>query len=247
MKKKDHPHLRVVTREGRFEVPRRYAQSTSGRSDSTTTLPPDSRSMRTAKSSPQVLSPYAMLFRCPTVVSQRSAKSARSGGVKVSMKNSLNSIADYHHMVTESATPFREFTNWCSSADNNHMTREEKAVVRRTNLRRFVDTQLGGNVSELARLYARHMQNEPRPGFFNEVLKGKRGIAETLADNVEAAVRLKPGQLSIPNSTLEMSEPPPQGALDELREEIEALSEEEQLQILKELRERRRPKRRVSR
>src|SRR5689334_6921943 len=57
---------------------RKYAQSTSERSSSQVTTPPDSRSMLIESDSPQDFTPYAKLFRCPTVDSQRAANASRS-------------------------------------------------------------------------------------------------------------------------------------------------------------------------
>jgi hypothetical protein len=206
--------------------------------------------MSSASDSPQGRQPYATLLRCPTVVLQRSAKSARSAGDML-VKNSLNSMPNYHHTVIGYATPVGEFTKWCSSADNKRMTREEKAQIRRENLRRFVDRHLDENLSELARLYARHMgKRDPRPNFFSDLLRAEKGFAETLAEAIEAAVRLKPGQLSIPDSPLEMREPLPKQPSEIIHAELEGLEADEVSEVLalvQEIKGRRRSRRRASR
>lgn len=72
---KVHPHLRVV-RDG--DDPRMYFQSTSGRSDSHLTVPPDSRSKEMTSDSPN-LWPVDKTFRIyPSDVSQRAANASCS-------------------------------------------------------------------------------------------------------------------------------------------------------------------------
>jgi hypothetical protein len=73
LKSTSHTHLRVVTREGRFEVPRRYDQSTSGRTDSTGTRPPLSRSRAIAVDSAMRSFVDKALRRYPRVVPDRTA------------------------------------------------------------------------------------------------------------------------------------------------------------------------------
>lgn len=128
--------------------------------------------------------------------------------------------------------------------------RVEKANVRRANLKRYVDRRLEGNLSELARLYAKHHGRDPRPSFFSEVLRGIRGFAEILAGDVEEAIGLKPGQLSVEESPLEMIDPRPRRFSEEIKQELDDLdvSEREQLsKALEDIKARRRPRRRATR
>ena len=131
------------------------------------------------------------------------------------------------------------------------MTREEKAEVRRVNLRRFVDRHLEGNLSELARRYGEYMGGrEPRATFFSDVMRRAKGFGETLAEAVEGAVRLKPGQLSLPNSPLELLEPISKNAADQLKTEVDNLDPAEAgevLEFIEELKNRRKPRRRAVR
>lgn len=81
LKTKNQTHLRVVTREGRFAVPRRYAQSTSGRISSMGTAPSLSRESEMAKPS-RTRSPVDSTFlKYPTLVSQRSAYDSCCSGL----------------------------------------------------------------------------------------------------------------------------------------------------------------------
>lgn len=131
------------------------------------------------------------------------------------------------------------------------MTREEKAEVRRVNLRRFVDRHMDGNLSELARRYGEHMGGrEPRATFFSDVMRRAKGFGETLAEAVESAVRLKPGQLSLPDSPLELLEPVRKLPADQLKAEVDTLDPAEAgevLEFIEELKNRRKARRRATR
>lgn len=131
------------------------------------------------------------------------------------------------------------------------MTREEKADIRRVNLRRFVERHMEGNLSELARRYGAHMGGrEPRPTFFSDVLRKAKGFGETLAEAVESAIRLKPGQLSLPDSPLELLEPMLTKPAEQLKAEVDALDAieaEEVLSFIQELKSRRKIRRRAIR
>jgi hypothetical protein len=78
--KNTQPTLRLVTREGRFELPRRYAQSTSGRVSSTGTLPPLSRSSDMERASRKRSPVDKALRRYPMEVPQRLAYDSCSAG-----------------------------------------------------------------------------------------------------------------------------------------------------------------------
>lgn len=220
--RKGQPTLRLVVSRDDFFDERRYAQSTSGRSDSQTTTPLDSRSMSTASDSPHGRSPYATLRKWPSVVRQRLAKDDCCSESSVFKKSRSSMTADYHHVVTINATPIGAFTKRCNSGENMPMKGKEKtellAKIRRENLRRFVNREYKGNISELARKYQAHMgKEESRPGFFNETLKGTRGFGIALATDVEAAVDLQEGQLSIPDSPLHMRAKRPSKLSEELQ------------------------------
>jgi hypothetical protein len=224
LKTTNQPHLRLAfSRDEDFlDDERKYAQSTSGREVSHGTLPADSRSIFTASDSPQGRSPYATLRKWPSVVPQRLANADCSADSNVFRKSLSSMTTEYHHVVTKNATPIGAFTKWCTPGDNRPMKGKEKnellAKIRRENLRRLVQRKYDGNISALARDYATHMgKDEARPGFFNEVLKGSRGFGLALATDVEAAVELQEGQLSLADSPLAMKTKQAQKLSDELR------------------------------
>lgn len=83
-KNKHQPTLRlVINRDDRFDVPRKYDQSTSGRTDSTGTRPPLSRSSAMAVDSAIRCLADIAFRKYPTVVPQRLAYSSCSSGAKV--------------------------------------------------------------------------------------------------------------------------------------------------------------------
>lgn len=206
MKKTGHARLRLA--EVIELAPRRYGKSTSGRSDSQRTTPRDSRSIAIANDSPAGFTPYATLLKCPVVVLQRFAKPLRSA-VGNASQNSLNSMNISHHMVGEHATPFGGFTKQCQAGDNSRMEIKQLAEVRRANTRRLVGLRYDGNKSALARAYQEvSKQEHPTPNLFGDLLrdKSKKAFGEKLARSIEAAARLKPFQLDIQDSPLEMDE-----------------------------------------
>lgn len=99
---RDQPHLRLVVNrdDGFFEDPRRYAQSTSGRTDSTGTAPPLSRSRSTAVDSAIRSFVERALRRYPSVVSQRSAyDTCSSTGRELRY---VRSVSDMPHTLPDS-------------------------------------------------------------------------------------------------------------------------------------------------
>jgi hypothetical protein len=242
-RKRAQPALRlIVNREDFFEVPRRYGQSTSGRSDSHVTTPADSRSISTARDSPHGRRPYATLRKWPNVVRHLFAKADCSSDESV-LRNSLSSMETYHHTVIEKATPFREFTGQCVRRDNPSMDIKELPSIRRANLRRFVDARLEGNLSELAR---RYRPDNPRPSFFSDLLRGKKNFGEKLAYELEICLELKIGQLSIKDSLLEMREIRRDHLAEDIKAQVEDLTpteKHEALRLIVEIKNRRKTKR----
>jgi hypothetical protein len=207
------------------DEPRTCAQSTSGHSSSHVTSPLDSRSMLIAKDSLQGRKPYATFLRCPAVVPQRSAKSSRSIGDK-GERNFLRSMPDYHHSVTEKATPIMEFTKWCQRTDNMDMDPE----TRRQNLRRVIDERFGGNLSAFARAF-----DPPKsPSYVSDLLRQGAGksFGEKAARGAERAAGLIPGQLDIPNSPLRLDDTVRNRAEEELRMEIRDMDLDEKSELL---------------
>lgn len=242
LKTTNQTHLRVVTREGRFEDPRTYAQSTSGQSDSHGTSPLDSRSISTASPSPHGFTPYATFIKCPRDVPQRSAKSRRSS-TDLCLRNSMSFIGpDYHRTVISKATPFREFTGQCLRMDNPSMDIKELPVIRRANLRRFVDAHLGGNLSALARKYR---PDNPRPNFFSDLLRGEKHFGEKLAYELETCTGLKYGQLSLKDSPLELREIVRETTSEDILEGLTPSERQEALKLIADIKSRRKVRRRA--
>jgi hypothetical protein len=105
-------------------------------------------------------------------------------------------MADYRHMVLENATPHGGFTKWCGTRDNPSM---DKPQIRRENLRRYVESRLGGNNSRLSRL----LGNESTT-YVNDLLRdgSTKSFGEKVAAKIEDKIGLQAGQLDIPNSPL---------------------------------------------
>lgn len=222
-----HSHLRVSTVGA--EEPRRCAQSTSGRSSSQATLPPDSRSISIANDSPQGRQLSATLRRCPALVPHRAAKASRSEGDIVFRKD-WRSMPDYHQTVIVNATPFVEFTKWCSLNQDIHME-NEAAETRRENLRRLIERDFRDNQSLFARAYA---PGNEKPSFINDLVRkgSKKSFGEKTARKIEMAAGLLPGQLSLPNSPLLRDSSRQNQTSEELHNAIENLTEVERRELL---------------
>lgn len=223
MFKKSYPHLRLVVDND----PRMYAQSTSERSSSHLTVPPDSRSIRIDRDSAGERKPYAMFRRWPAVVPHRSANPLRSA-VGNDFQKVLKSTANYHHTVIENATPNVEFTEWCAAGNNEQM---ETAEIRRRNLLRLLERDFGGNKSELARAYD---SENPKPQYFSDLLRKDSGksFGEKAARKIEERTGLLPGQLDIPDSELLQDERKRSRLRDEIRRSLDEFGRDEQREVL---------------
>lgn len=195
--KRNHPTLRLVFNR---DDPRKYAQSTSGQRDSTATSRTDSRSMLIASDSEQGLQPYAMLERCPTVVSHRRAKVLRSSVGSASQKDLNVMTPRLHHQVIGRLSPYEEFTKWLPPPQTGCMNIEELKVIRRANLDRAIDLYLDGSQSELAR---RLNSQNPKPQYINDLLhNSKKSFGEKIARRIEEVIGLENGQLDIEDGPL---------------------------------------------
>lgn len=225
-REKNQPALRLVVDN---EARRRYAQSTSGRSDSHFNFPTVSRSRATASGTEQERVPYATLPRCPADVSHLSARETRSRGDS-DRQSSRSVMTHYHHTVLQKATPPVEFTGRCKSGHNEFMG-NPIAEVRRRNLIRLMDRDFRGNRSEIARVYD---PDNPKPQYFSDLARSNSGksFGEKVARKLEERVGLQIGQLDIPNSALVFDESRLKRATHELRSAIEDLDHDEELQAL---------------
>jgi hypothetical protein len=116
---KNQARFRVVRADGKLELPRRYAQSTSGRMCSHFTTPPLSRSSAMAVDS-AIRSLAEIAFRrYPTEVSQRPAKAAcscglrelrylRSDSMDTVLRNSNDCAIPFVHLLSGNAPYDRE-------------------------------------------------------------------------------------------------------------------------------------------
>jgi len=149
-------------------------------------------------------------------------------------KKTLSSMSDYHHTVTKKATPFVEFTKWCSPTDNGYMENED-ANTRRTNLRRLIDRDFLGNLSAIARAYN---PENPKPSYFSDLLREGSGksFGEKAARGIETIVGLIRGQLDIRDSPLLYDESRRNRVKDELRAGIDGFDGEEQRELLEAMR-----------
>jgi len=218
-----YPARRVVDLDECREL-RRYAQSKLGHDSSQETTPPDSRSIATASFSEHDRDPLATLFKCPSEVSQRLARSRRASADS-DFQNGLNSITESHHTVLFFATPTGEFTPNCGKRDNSPM---DKPQIRRENLRRFVATKLEGNNSKLSRL----LGNESN-AYVNDLLRvgSTKSFGEKAAATIEQKVGLQAGQLDIQDSPLLMDEKRRDKIDEDLREQIAGLTKNEKLEL----------------
>lgn len=210
-------------------VPRRYAQSTSGQSDSTFSAALDSRSIPIASDSEHGLVPYATLRKWPTVVPQRAAKSSRLS-TGSDFKKVFKSMTYYHHTVTNKATPIGVFTKRLSIGETGRMDVEQLKAIRRLNLARAIDIYLDGNRSEMARLYN---PMEPKPQQISELITNpKRSFGEKVARKLEEAIGLQRGQLDIENSQLLLLPGRTHSSTTRFPEIMKNLSQEEQSMVI---------------
>lgn len=216
-------------------LPRRYAQSALGQSDSQRTSPLDSRSISIASDSAHERVRYAMLRRCPEDVPQRSANAARSAKVIDFQKARSVMTSDYHQTVTRKATPNGQFTKWCRPSENCLVT-TPIADIRRANLKRLIERDFGNNYSAIARA---HNPANPAPNYFSGLLRigSKKSFGEKAARKIENQVGLKTGQLDIPNSPLEYDDARRSRLKDELRLAIDNLDRDEQREALSAIRQ----------
>lgn len=152
---KHQPVLRlVVNLDPRFEVPRRYDQSTSGRMSSTGTTPPLSRSRAMAVDSAILSFVERALRKYPMDVSQRSAYASwasRSRELRYVRSDSIRQTLPDSNVL---AIPFVHLRRSPSSqneqVDKNEQRKEEQRRVRRRRLKELVKELGRGSRATLA-------------------------------------------------------------------------------------------------
>jgi len=149
-------------------------------------------------------------------------------------------MPNYHHTVIKKQSPSVEFTKWLLRGENTGVKIQDLHEVRRENLRRFLVIKTW-NKTDMAKAYAKlKKRRDPRPGFFSELLstkepkpgKKRRPFAEKLAWDIEDAVRLKRGQLSIKNSPLEIREDMVLAPLEKLKQALQDMSDQDANELL---------------
>lgn len=207
MQKRDQvANLRVVGPRGDLLLPRRYAQSTSGRTDSTGTCPPLSRSSAMAVDS-AIRCLAEMAFRkYPTVVPQRFAyDSCASGESELRYARSRSALTNSSDMPETlpygkgETIPFSHSTCGRRSYDIR-MAKSAKAEIRRRRLRLLI-TELGSQkaVADICGF--------PTDNYVTQLLNPKKSFGEKTARKIEVATRKPEGWLE--EDALETPPPPP--------------------------------------
>lgn len=87
------------------------------------------------------------------------------------------------------ATPFRDFTEWCTRRDNETVKIQD---VRRDNLRRLIADRHQGNVTAFAESIGK------RQSQLADTLDGRKSFGEKVARAIEASAGLVPLSLDAP-------------------------------------------------
>jgi hypothetical protein len=144
-------------------------------------------------------------------------------------KKALSSIdTNYHHEVIEYATPNGDFTKWCKEPHNGDMAANEYAGIRRANLKRLIQRDFRDNNSNLARAIRR------KATYVSDLTRDEtdKSFGERAAGNIEAAIGLMKGQLSVPDSPLLYDQSKRNRVKEELRDVVEELDRNEQEEAL---------------
>jgi len=186
-----HPHLRVVSREGLFELPRRYDQSTSGRTDSTDTTPPLSRSSAMAVDSAIRCLAEMALRKYPIVVPQRLAYDSWSSGTRefryLRSASALIGSSDISPTLPCGkvvATPFGHLPGARASYDERVTLHDTRRRRLRLLLRQY------GSQKELAAACGFISDN-----YLSQLLSLKKSFGEKAARKIEQATKKPPGWL----------------------------------------------------
>lgn len=137
-------------------------------------------------------------------------------------------MSDYHHKVSNTATPTGEFPRHVVRLDNLAVANLSAIhEIRRQNLARLVEARYDNKGARLARAL------DNVPAYVNDRLRpGGRTIGEDAARGIESKVGLISGQLDILNSPLRM-DPDRIDRVDEaLRSMLDGLSEDEKRDTL---------------
>ena len=184
--KRNQARLRLVTVDGEAVGPLRYSQSTSGRRDSRRTTPPDSRSRRTASTSPSLGFLDSALRRYPIVVPHRAAYrdcSAGESDFRYARKASMSAILP---IGNEPSIP----AGHLPAGIEQYADYMDVQAIRRTRIKMLVDDY--GSQTALAEKVG------IEPNYISRVLAGSKRVMEDFATRVEDATNKPPGWLSRP-------------------------------------------------
>jgi hypothetical protein len=175
-----HPHLRLVADlEERFDVPRKYDQSTSGRIDSTGTAPALSRSSAIAVDSAIRSFVESALRRYPRDVPQRSAYDICSSTSRE--LRYVRRTSDISRTLPDSKVVAIGVGN-SLRATRSHNERMSLTDTRRRRLRILIDQY--GSQRRLAEACGFESDN-----YISQLLSPKKPFGEKVARKIEAATR----------------------------------------------------------
>jgi hypothetical protein len=180
------------------DVPRRYAQSTSGRMDSTDTAPPLSRSSAIAVDSAIRSFVDKAFRRYPTVVPQRAAYAAcssKSRELRYLRSGCTDSMPPTLPYGKESAIPFGPLPFRPDSYDDSVSLQD----VRRRRLRLLINQY--GSQKHLAIACGYDSDN-----YISQLLSGKKSFGEKAARRIEESTKKPKGWL---DSDEDMDSSPP--------------------------------------
>lgn len=184
-KNKHQPHLRlVISRDDRFAVPRRYDQSTSGRTDSTGTAPPLSRSNAIAVDSAILSLVESALRRYPSVVPQRSAYrtwSSTSNVLRYARRGS--DMQDKLPHSNSRAIPFVALPPFPDQKNEGMADKEALRLTRQRRLRELLNEMGQGGRIKLADAIG------VEPNYISQLTspRMKKPFGEDTARNIERA------------------------------------------------------------
>lgn len=177
--KTHHPHLRLVEERDRFADPLKYDQSTSGRTDSTGTTPPLSRSRAMAVDSAIRSLVDKALRRYPTVVPQRSAYDSCSSTSKE--LRYVRRTSDISHTLPDGKV-VAIGSGYSLRATRSYDKRMSVSDNRRKRLRLLIDQY--GSQKALADACGFESDN-----YISQLLSSRKSFGEKTARKIEAATR----------------------------------------------------------
>lgn len=183
MAKRTPSHLRlVVNRDALFEEPRKYAQSTSGRTSSTGTEPPLSRSRAMAMDSPMRCLMDNAFLKYPMEVPQRRAKLDWVLGSRPLRYSRSDSIPDSLPAGKLVSIPAGKIPD----SKGRYPSGMDIDALRTANFLRILREEYGDSPSKL----------EAKTGYsanmVSQIKTGKKAVKDKLARKLEDLMKLEP-------------------------------------------------------